>query len=508
MKLLASDEAVFKKYLARNDMEIKSYQCEGVAWALQQERNGHILLGKPPVRGGLLADEMGLGKTIQMIGAILCNPQRNTLVVVPRALLEQWESVLWETTGHQAVVFHDKVRHEYTLEELQASPVVITTYATLATGCESTKKKKKTARMDTMLKKSAPKKNLLLEMKWGRVIFDEAHHLRNSNTRIFVGAKKVSSPIRWLITGTPIQNRKADFYALCEQIGLPEDFYTVPDYLSEVVRLFIMKRTKKDVGIALPEMTMTEITVPWSSPEEQALAENIHELLHFSKINNNYVDNIISYLDMPKLALMLRARQVCVYPRLMHSAFQDWKVVLFNDDNVGREDDSIEQGMSGESKLAKVCEKIVERKDNGNAKLVFCHYRGEIDAIREKLEKNEIRVEVFDGRVNTSDRKSILESSCDVLILQINTGCEGLNLQQFNEIYFVSPHWNPAVEDQAIARCYRIGQQKKTEVFRFVMGGFDADEETTTLDQYSTEVQNVKREVMTMLENKEERSVI
>ena len=177
-----------------------------------------------------------------------------------------------------------------------------------------------------------------------------------------------------------------------------------------------------------------------------------------------------------------------------------------NDENIGREDNSIEKGICGESKLTTACEKIIERKDNGNAKLVFCHYRGEIDAIREKLENNNMHVEVFDGRVKTSDRRKIIESSCDVLILQINTGCEGLNLQQFNEIYFISPHWNPAVEDQAIARCYRIGQKKTTEVFRFVMGGFDGDEETTTLDQYSVEVQNVKRDVMTMLEDKEEGS--
>ena len=292
MKLLASDEEVFKKYLERTGLDVKEYQCEGLAWALTQERTGHILMGDADVRGGLLADEMGLGKTIQMIGAILCNPQRNTLVVVPRALLEQWEAVLLKTTGHQSVVFHGNVRHEYTLEELQSSPIVITTYSTLATGCVSTKKKKK----KMVQKKSVPKKNLLLEIKWGRVIFDEAHHLRNDNTRIFAGAKKVSSQIRWLITGTPIQNRKSDFYSLCDQLGIPERYYTVPDNLSELVRLFIMKRTKQEVGIELPEMTITEIIVQWSSREEKALAENIHELLRKAKVTLAH-DDIIDELQ-------------------------------------------------------------------------------------------------------------------------------------------------------------------------------------------------------------------
>ena len=88
---------------------------------------------------------------------------------------------------------------------------------------------------------------------------------------------------------------------------------------------------------------------------------------------------------------------------------------------------------------------ILERKDNNRAKLVFCHYRGEIDILKRELSRSGLNVETFDGRVNTNNRSEILTKVSDVLILQIQTGCEGLNLQQFNEIYFVSPHWNPAV---------------------------------------------------------------
>ena len=109
-------------------------------------------------------------------------------------------------------------------------------------------------------------------------------------------------------------------------------------------------------------------------------------------------------------------------------------------------------------------------------------------------------VETFDGRTSESERNSILTRKCDVLILQIQTGCEGLNLQHFSEIYFVSPHWNPAVEDQAVARCHRIGQTEEIDVFRFNMCGFDDDDETRTLDEYSAAVQDVKRGIMTMIE--------
>ena len=101
---------------------------------------------------------------------------------------------------------------------------------------------------------------------------------------------------------------------------------------------------------------------------------------------------------------------------------------------------------------------------------------------------------------NQPDREAILSSEeIDVLILQIQTGCEGLNLQHFNEIYFISPHWNPAVEDQAIARAHRIGQKKETHVYRFNMSSFDDKNTTQSLDNYSTSVQDGKRHIMKML---------
>ena len=177
------------------------------------------------------------------------------------------------------------------------------------------------------------------------------------------------------------------------------------------------------------------------------------------------------------------------------------------------------------SYMIAVVKAIVERKDNKNAKIVFCHYRGEIDELRDRLIRNEMSVETFDGRTPQKQRKNIITSTtCDVLILQIQTGCEGLNLQRFSEIYFVSPHWNPAVEDQAVARCHRIGQQKETHVFRFNMVGFDLasadsedidddeeiddediddDEEAsfvqTTIEEYSISIQTAKREIMSSI---------
>ena len=99
----------------------------------------------------------------------------------------------------------------------------------------------------------------------------------------------------------------------------------------------------------------------------------------------------------------------------------------------------------------------------------------------------------IDGRITQSERTAILSDSPDVLVLQIKTACEGLNLQQYKEVYFVSPHWNPAVEDQAVARCHRIGQTEPVDVFHFSMQNFDRI--SLTLDNFCMQVQETKRDM-------------
>jgi Superfamily II DNA/RNA helicases, SNF2 family len=128
---------------------------------------------------------------------------------------------------------------------------------------------------------------------------------------------------------------------------------------------------------------------------------------------------------------------------------------------------------------------------------VFCHFREEIDIIRQRLVSKGVITGTFDGRTSKEEREILLQSQCDVLILQIQTGCEGLNLQQFKEVYFVSPTWNPAVEDQAVARSHRIGQTEPVDVFRFIMEGFDNS--AITLDSHVRALQILKRKEADLL---------
>ena len=193
---------------------------------------------------------------------------------------------------------------------------------------------------------------ILHNIKWNRIIFDEAHHLRNDGTAIGLGAKKLKSDIRWLVTGTPIQNRKSDFYALCEQMGLPRSYYAESSNLTDLVRGFIKKRTKTQVGIELPELrSMTEM-VDWGSASEKDLAENIHSMLQFSQVTASQVDNSIAKMDMPSLVLLIRARQMCVFPELMKKRLTDYVV-----SGAIEPSDSVFDGASGTSKLDAGCDK-------------------------------------------------------------------------------------------------------------------------------------------------------
>lgn len=451
-------------------LERKEYQEIGVSWMVEAEKFGKTV-EKSHIKGGILADEMGLGKTIQILGLICSNPVQHTLIVLPRALLEQWYKTILKLTKHTSLIYHSSGNiplSKITCHTLSKSPIVLTTYGMLNS-------------------------YLLQSTQWNRIVFDEAHHLRNSKNKTFSSALNISSPIKWLVTGTPIQNRRQDFYSLCQIIGIPETFYIDPNNASTIAKLFILKRTKKQVGIQLPPLQLNNINIDWKSDAEREFAEDIHHHLSFS---NSSASGFLGSIDYSSpLPFLTYARQSCILPSLLRKRMQQ-----FADDNIIDDIDELNDGLDGTSKMDTVLNTIISRKSNQRGKIIFCHYRGEIDYIKDALSKHDLVVESFDGRVSQKDREKILTKHCDILILQIKTGCEGLNLQQFSEVYFISPHWNPAIEDQAVARCHRIGQDKPVDVFRFNMANLNEHDLAITIDQYTQNIQNNKRTIMNELE--------
>lgn len=465
----------FKTWISWSQLSLKSYQVAAIPWI-------HSCESGAASPGGIFADEMGLGKTIVILGRIFTAPVDKTLIIVPFSLLAQWEAAVekyilginyrWLRRSEFAV-YHNKRGN------LEDKRLVLTTYGTVV------------SRLDAFQK-----------IEWNRVVYDEAHHLRNRGTRLFKSVRSLKVDIQWFMTGTPIQNKRADFYALCYLLGMPD--------VQEVLSSRFLRRSKASVGLKLPPLREHLQRIPWKSEDEDALSGSIHATFMGSKSSQ-----ITSRLQRIPIVILTRARQMCVYPDLVVQAAK-------NSPLEGVEDMDPKWDILTTSKLDAVSTTLVGRKNNGRRKLVFCYYRREIDELATRLRREGLSVGIIDGRASSSKRKSLLDPllpkvwwnqlfpqvhttavpiyeqvmnfiKTDVLLVQIQTACEGLNLQDFTEVYFTSPPWNPAVEDQAIARSHRLGQTQKVDVFRFIMD--IPTDSHVVMDQYCTFVQDKKREI-------------
>ena len=177
--------------------------------------------------GGILGDEMGLGKTIQMLGLTVANPKENTLIVVPPALVFQWKEAIDKFMDFTPIVYHGPEKSRYSLTDLKKSPIVLTTYGMISV--------RVVGAVDGVSDRREIS-SLLSEIKWGRIIYDEAHHLRNPSTRKHRGALSMKSESTWLVTGTPIQNSLRDFNSLCAVLKIPKSFISSCEGITTVVK--------------------------------------------------------------------------------------------------------------------------------------------------------------------------------------------------------------------------------------------------------------------------------
>jgi SNF2 family DNA or RNA helicase len=272
-------------------------------------------------------------------------------------------------------------------------------------------------------------------------------------------------------------------------MGIQPSYYKDESNLKELAKTYLIKRTKEEVGIKLPELRVNTIKVEWENEKEKQIAAALHNKLNFSGVSLDETSEGVR--NLPEMgnshfAKLMRSRQICILPEMV----SDSMPTIYNKEQLSY----ITEGLSSCSKVNAVVNHISERKDNGRKKLMFCHFRDEMSRFKTELTKLGMNVAILDGRTPQKERENILTSKdIDVLILQVNTCCEGLNLQHYKEMYFVTLHWNPAVHDQAVGRCYRLGQTDEVDVFIFQMSGFDDEGTTKTVDVYVGEVQQNKR---------------
>ena len=413
--------------------------------------------------GGILALEMGLGKTIVMLGLIKCNIKTQTLIVLPRSLLDQWERCILKFCGAKPLVYHGSrpKNMKMSLDDIKTYPIVVTTYGQIS--LPSIKQANK-----------GRSKSCLHDILWSRVICDEAHHVSHQKTNEYKGIKILQAEICWLVTGTPLQNNEKELYNLYSLLGLSScaRYYDAGNNYANTAKQMMFHSTKAGVGLVLPALNEHTINLEWDA-SEQELAWHIHSLLRFCNVPQKalalQIEAECENVNALRMKYLAKAQQVCVYPPMLKGASPHYGV-----------SPSVVGGfpLGGEGarplKITAVIQTLLDRKTNGCGKIVFCHYYTEIDVLYSKLLQAEptLRLAKFDGRVPNSKRATILNEPVDILIAQIKMCREGLNLQDhYSEVYFPSPDFNPATEQQAIARCWRIGQKKPVHVFRFLMGG-------------------------------------
>lgn len=405
------------------------HQVEAQKWMQQHELESDI-------PGGILADEMGMGKTYSLISTLLVNPLPKTLIVVPHALLSQWTQILHKFfTPSTVSLYHGSKRNSISLSQ---SSIVISTYSTVANDIDN--------------------QTFLSTVSWDRLVCDEAHHLRNQKTKNYNSFRSINSRIKWLLTGTPIQNSLRDIQSLFRIIGFDKKY--IRDNLSAIISTHLLRRKLTSTGIEMPNLNIHNVECYVSDPQEQSLSSFIH--------TNLQQGNPIIYEHI--LPLYVKAKQTCLIPKMIHSFYHDIQSSI-NDDLVDvdlPEVEDIFQYTFVNSKINRLIQTI-EEQPKASKKLIFCNFLEEIDDIKHHLSRYDYNVQSIDGRVPPNERPAIISNpDIDILVLQITTGSEGLNLQRYNQVYFPSPLWNPTLQSQAIARSFRCGQLKDVDVFNFI----------------------------------------
>jgi len=422
-----------RKYIdfcKNRNVDIKSHQVYGILWCLQKE---YIKMG------GIIADEMGMGKTIQMIGTMILNPLRKTLIILPPILIQQWYLEIQRICGHRPILYYGKqAREKITKNQLENAMIVITSYETCI------------------------KDEILGSIYWNRIICDEAHHLRNSKTKTYQKIKEMRTDIFWCLTGTPIHNSPKDLFSLFHLCNIEK----------ENRKNHFLQRCRDTTITNGPILLKKENTMllEWKDEKERDMAKDIHASISCLGFKNNE-DSFWEKTKTCTLVSMIRASQMCIFPKMIELSCLSRKEEE-EDLDIPEEYITIFESQIS-TKLQSVFSHVLERKKDGNGKIIFCHFRLEIQRIISILQKK--NVEWVGTWKSYQKIKENDEIKTPILVMQIRSGCEGLNLQShFSEVYFVSPNWNPALESQAIGRCFRIGQKKQVNIYRFYMNYVDS----------------------------------
>jgi hypothetical protein len=417
---------------------LRPYQRRGLAWLAGMCEAG---------LGGCLADDMGLGKTIQVIALHLHRKEAKagpTLVVCPASLLGTWEREVRRFAPDVPVRrYHGGGRH---LEDLAADEMVLVTYG-------------------VVLRDSAR----LAEVGWGLVVADEAQHAKNPLSRTARELRAVPAPARIALTGTPVENRLSELWAILDwttpgllghleaftrRVAVPVERYRDADATTRfgaLIRPFLLRRRKTDPGIApeLPRKTETDVFVPLTAEQVTLYEAMIRETMAAIEKSEGIERAGLVF------KLLTALKQICNHPA------QYLKQPGPLDGRSGK--------LSAFDELSDVI------LANGESMLVFTQYTQMAALLQQHLDARGIGSLFLHGGVPVPRREEMVArfqaGDVPVFLLSLKAGGTGLTLTRATHVLHYDRWWNPAVEDQATDRAYRIGQDRPVQVHRLIAEG-------------------------------------
>ena len=420
--------------------QLKSYQEIGVERLYDLYRLG---------LGAILADDMGLGKTLQALAMLekLRVEERlgHALIIVPTSLTYNWLSESEKFTPELPMIgFSAKTKASVADFLRQHSQgVVLTTYGLLQ-----------------------EHKEHFQQVKWNLAIFDEAQNLKNITAQRTTTARALNANVKICLTGTPLENHLGELYSLLDlvvpgclgefdqfqktYVNAPSIVFADIEYLKLKCRPLILRRTKREILLELPEKQESRVVLPFEEKQKKIYRDIA--ISYNEKIRQAVADGGEANCQLQMLTALLRLRQACSSP----GALPGVKYAQIP------------------PKIEALIESLTEIVESGESALVFTQFIHTLEGVTSCLRKADIPVFELHGGMTRDQREQALQKFHEiqggaVLVMTLKTGGVGLNLTKASYVFHLEPWWNPAVENQATDRAHRLGQKRSVQVYRYIM---------------------------------------
>lgn len=429
---------------------LRDYQKYGYKWLKYLTDNN---------LGACLADDMGLGKTLQAI-ALLTNlheeKKKKSMVIMPKSLIYNWENEIKRFSPKLKVGVYYGINRDFSL--LKKVDIILTTYGTIRNDIEN-----------------------LLEQKFDLLVLDESQNIKNINSQTTKAVLLLNAKKRVALSGTPIENNLLELYSLFrflnpEMFGSVQEFtndYIVPiqkysdtstiEELRKKIYPFLLRRVKKEVLADLPDKIEKLVYVDMNDEHRRFYEERRKYYYSLLEKNTSSQRNFDKFFVLQAINEL---RHIVSSPEL-----ESKKIIS--------------------SKKEVLIENVIEAIENNHKVLVFVNYLSSIESICDSLKENKIKYLKMTGQ--TKDRQNLVDkfqndSRYKVFVMTLKTGGVGLNLVSADTIFIYDPWWNTTVENQAIDRAYRLGQDKTVFAYKMIM--------RNTIEEKILKLQEIKNKLL------------